>query len=131
MSPRMWILLAGLLGASGVGLGAFQAHGLERWLTKRGVSAADVEHRSANCEVAVRYQLIHAVALLGVGLLAGQGRSALAHASGVLFLLGVLFFSGGLYLGVFTGSMLHWSIVPSGGLLLIVGWLALAAQGRP
>jgi len=44
----------------------------------------------------------------------------------VAALLGVLMFSGGLYLPVLAGVAPHWAIVPIGGVLLIAGWLLLA-----
>jgi uncharacterized membrane protein YgdD (TMEM256/DUF423 family) len=47
----------------------------------------------------------------------------------LLFTAGIILFSGGLYLDVFTGDFFHWAIVPSGGLLLIVGWVFVAIHG--
>ena len=125
-SGRWWIVVAALLGASAVTLGAYHAHGLEKWLEDRGLESGEVDKQMRNCDVAVRYQLVHALALLGIGLLAGSGASRLVHASAALVLLGVVGFSGGLYVMVFAGQAIHWAIVPSGGLLLIVGWVMLA-----
>jgi uncharacterized membrane protein YgdD (TMEM256/DUF423 family) len=114
------------LGASAVTLGAYHAHGLEKWLAGRGLATDKVQEQMHNCDVAVRYQMVHALALLGIGLLARGGISRLVHVSGTLFLLGVVGFSGGLYLMVFAGTSIHWAIVPGGGLLLIVAWFVLA-----
>jgi uncharacterized membrane protein YgdD (TMEM256/DUF423 family) len=50
----------------------------------------------------------------------------LLHCTAGLFLGGIVLFSGGLYLIVFTGKLIHWAIVPSGGLLLMAAWLLLA-----
>ena len=127
MNGRIWIVLAGLLGASGVGLGAFHAHGLTNWLAKQELSEPEIAKRAANCETAVRYQMYHSLALFGVGLLARGRQNSRTKLAGGLFVLGTLLFSGGLYLFVFTGDLLHWAIVPVGGLCLIAGWLALAA----
>jgi len=123
---RCWIVVAALLGASGVTLGAYHAHGLDQRLSVRGLPISEIEEQMHNCDVAVRYQMFHALALLGIGLLARSGASRLVHVSGALFLAGVVGFSGGLYLMVFTGNAIHWAIVPSGGLLLIVAWVMLA-----
>lgn len=130
MVTKIFLVLAALLGASGVALGAYHAHGLEKSLRKQGLSEEVVSKRLDQCEVAVRYQMYHALALLAVGLLAarresGRASRGLLTAAGDLFLIGVLMFSGGLYLFVFAGNGIHWSIVPLGGLAFIVGWLAL------
>ncbi|MFM7073641.1 MAG: DUF423 domain-containing protein [Planctomycetota bacterium] len=129
--PRIWLLIAGLLGASGVGLGAYQAHGLEKMLTRRDLSREVIERRLDNCDTAAKYQLFHALALLGIASLAERRPSRLLVASASLFTAGVVAFSGGLYLIVFAGTPVHWAIVPTGGLLLILGWLALAATAVP
>lgn len=129
MNGKVWIVWAGLLGASGVGLGAFQAHGLTKWLAKQELSEAEISKRAANCETAVRYQMYHSLALIGVGLLSPRRPNAATKIAGTFFLAGTTLFSGGLYLFVFTGNLGHWSIVPSGGLFLIVAWLALAGAG--
>jgi uncharacterized membrane protein YgdD (TMEM256/DUF423 family) len=114
------------LGASAVTLGAYHAHGLDQWLAGKGLPVSEIEDQMHNCDVAVRYQMVHALALIGIGLLARTGSSRLVHAAGFLFLLGLIGFSGGLYLMVFAGTSIHWAIVPSGGLLLIVAWVVLA-----
>jgi uncharacterized membrane protein YgdD (TMEM256/DUF423 family) len=126
MNPKIWIILAGLLGAAGVSLGAYHAHGLEEWLEKRGLDSAEVAGRMHNCEVAVRYQMYHALALAAVGILALRQNTGSLTVAGVCFFLGVLIFSGLLYGIVFTGVKILGAIVPIGGVLLIVGWLALA-----
>ena len=125
---RVWILCAALLGASGVTLGAYHAHGLEGKLKKSGLSESEVVKRMDNCRTAVQYQMYHVTGLLAVGLLAVWQSSKLLNTTGVLFLLGVAGFSGGLYLMVFTGNMVHWAIVPSGGLMLICAWLSLGVS---
>lgn len=129
MNPRIWIVVAGLTGAVGVSLGAYHAHGLEAFLKKQTEEAAEVSSRMENCATAVRYQMFHGLALLGVGLLGLHSKSRLFQVAGVLFFLGMIGFSGGLYLQVFTGNFIHWSIVPAGGVLLISGWIAVAISG--
>jgi uncharacterized membrane protein YgdD (TMEM256/DUF423 family) len=126
MNPKIWLVLAGLLGAAGVALGAYHAHGLQGWLEGQGLDSAEVAKRMHNCEVGVRYQMYHALALAVVALLAFRGNAASLTIAGLCFFLGVLIFSGLLYGIVFTGIKILGAIVPIGGVLLIVGWLALA-----
>ncbi|MFO0903870.1 MAG: DUF423 domain-containing protein [Pirellulales bacterium] len=127
MFPRLCLVLAALLGASGVGLGAYHAHGLEKFLDRQALEPAVKQKRLDNCGTAVKYQLYHAVALIGLAAFAQRQTSRALQATAALWLLGVAGFSGGLYLMVFTGRIGHWSIVPAGGVALIAGWLALAA----
>jgi uncharacterized membrane protein YgdD (TMEM256/DUF423 family) len=90
-------------------------------------SGSTVARRLANAETAVRYQLVHAVALLTLALLHPVvGRRGIAWA-GAFMIAGLLGFSGGLWQIVITGRPWHWAIVPAGGLLLILAWLTLAA----
>ena len=130
MSPKVWLILASLFGATGVALGAFEAHGLERFLQRRGDSAEQIEKRLDQCDVGVRYQMYHALALLAAGVwsLRIESRSwanRLLTVSSLLFLCGIFLFSGGLYTIVFTGDTYFASVVPLGGLSFILGWLAL------
>jgi uncharacterized membrane protein YgdD (TMEM256/DUF423 family) len=133
MKARNWIVIAGLLGGSGVALGAFEAHGLESAIGEWISDPALVEKRMGDWEVAVRYQMYHALAMLGVGLMAVRGRRLLLDLAGWCFLIGPGLFSGGLYLLVLSHA---WSeagwrwlgmIVPIGGLLMIVGWVLLVS----
>ena len=138
------MVLAGLVGAAGVTLGAFGAHGLKEHLQAEGLDRPDhpanaratetdptriLEKRLADYETATRYWMYHALALLGVGVLMAVRRSRLAAAAGAAFLAGNLLFSGLLYVIVFGGPRILGAIVPIGGLLLIAGWLLVAASG--
>ncbi len=126
MQPKYWILLASLLGASGVALGAFQAHGLEPFLARQGLTGEELAKRMNNCEVGVRYQMYHALALLAVAWVVSQTGGGAAQTAGFCLFAGVLIFSGCLYGIVFTGVKILGAIVPIGGLLMIIGWLSLA-----
>lgn len=123
---RIWILIAALIGASGVTIGAYHAHGLEKQLEDAEYSQEKLAKKMDQCETAVRYQMYHALALLGVGIVSLFRRSVFLQLAAIGFLLGIAGFSGGLYLIVFADNMIHWSIVPLGGLTLILGWLAFA-----
>jgi len=129
MQAKICLLLAALLGASGVALGAYHAHGLEKMLQKREISAEKMTKTMDNCETAVRYQMLHALAVLGIGAIVASRPSRILMAAVGMFALGVAMFSGGLYLIVFAQNGIHWAIVPLGGLTLIIAWLLTAAGG--
>jgi uncharacterized membrane protein YgdD (TMEM256/DUF423 family) len=125
---RRWIAIGAILGAIGVALGAFGAHGLDEFLAKRGYAGEDLARRLDIFDTAIRYQLWHAIALVVTGL-ALQHRETIAwRSAGWLFLIGAAIFSGLLKVLTFAGP--EWkflgAIVPIGGLALIAGWLALA-----
>jgi uncharacterized membrane protein YgdD (TMEM256/DUF423 family) len=123
-----WIVVGSLVGAAGVGLGAFGAHGLEDALGSFGYEAADVTRRLGLYETAVRYHLYHSFALVLTGVML-LGRPALAwRLAAAAFLSGVALFSGLLYVLTFAGPTWSWlgAVVPIGGIALIVGWIALA-----
>lgn len=126
---RWIVFLAGALGCLGVMVGAYAAHGLEEALLARGVESVDVRERLDQCEVAVRYHMLHSLALLCVGAIASSTCGKKRTLAAVFFLLGIMLFSGGLYSMVFLGVMGHWAIVPSGGLCLMVGWVCVACLG--
>lgn len=101
----------------GVALGAFGAHGLKRRLD------ADL---LAVFEVGVRYQLFHALGLLGAGAAAGRLASGPLAWAGALFMIGSAVFSGSLYLLVLTRRRWLGAVTPLGGLALLGGWACLA-----
>jgi uncharacterized membrane protein YgdD (TMEM256/DUF423 family) len=132
MLAKTWILVAALLGAGAVTIGAYHAHGLETALAKRGLDAAEIAKQMHNCDVAVKYQMYHALAIFGIGLLAARslrGGAVVGSIAAGFMLLGVLGFSGGLYAMVFDIAKLHWAVVPLGGLMMILGWVMLAVAG--
>ena len=129
---KLWILIAALLGAGAVGIGAYHAHGLEKSLNERGLTADELAKQMHNCDVAVKYQMYHALAIFGIGVLLARSShlvTVLGSIAAGLMLVGVAGFSGGLYAMVFDLAKLHWSIVPLGGSLMILGWLMLGATG--
>ena len=140
----MWLICGAVLGGLGVVTGAFGAHGLEKKLTSdreaaiadstsgealRGDAALAVPRLLSSYEVAVRYQMYHALALLLVGVLARLSPQTAWTVAGALLLAGVLVFSGSLYALVFTRVKMWGAVTPLGGLLLIVGWLAVVVGG--
>lgn len=129
MSPKSWIILAGIVGAAGVILGAFGAHGIPDYLKKQGLSPEEVATRLDWFETAVRYHMYHAPLFIGVGLLALHGNCRWLTISGFSALVGILIFSGLLYVMAMTGITKLGMIVPIGGLALIVAWVTLAISG--
>ncbi len=126
--PRILLFLAALSGAISVGIGAMGAHSLPKQLQSQGFSQEQVDKKLDQCELATRYQMFHALAVLVLTLSGYASRSRLALAASVLMLMGTLGFSGGLYSMVFADEIIHWSIVPIGGSLFILGWLHLGAS---
>ena len=127
--PR-WLMIACLSAALAVMLGALGAHGLRRHLADAGKSQTDVEEQLDLWETAVRYHMYHALAMVVVALVIGNQSNRRAQFAGILFLCGILIFSGGLYGYVLTGIRPLALIVPLGGVAFIAGWLTLACSGR-
>ena len=117
---RMWIQTAAVLGALGVVLGAFGAHGLEARLTP---------NRLAVWTTAVAYHLLHVVALLVLALYE-RATGANIRGPAIGFTVGILLFSGSLYALALGGPPLLGPVTPLGGLSFIVGWLALIPVAR-
>lgn len=114
---KTWLLLAAVLGFSGVAAGAFGAHALRARLEPRDLEIF---------ETAVRYQLIHALALGMVAGLAGHRTTSALSGAGWAWTFGVLVFSGSLYALVLTQTRWFGAITPLGGLALLAGWALLA-----
>jgi len=131
---RYAISIGAVLGLLGVMAGAFGAHLLEGQLDAEAMAVWDL---------AARYQIVHALALLGAGILGavriradtkvnGEGRAGLAlHLAAGLFTAGVIVFSGSLYALALTGIAGLGAITPIGGTALILGWAALAIAAWP
>ena len=119
---KLFLQLAALLGAVSVAFGAFGAHAL-----KRHVSDAAV----AIFETGVRYQFYHVFALALAGILFRDYTSKWMIWSGNLFIVGMLLFSGSLYLLTYIKGTaktgLDWIgiVTPFGGLAFIAGWVCM------
>ena len=123
-----WVIIAGaLIAAAGVALGAFGAHGLEDQLRRLGHEATLVK-RLAWFETGVRYQMYHALGMLALASATAGSMSGAVRAAAGLFIVGVLLFSGSLYVMTFAGEA--WRklgmVTPLGGLAFIAGWLVVA-----
>jgi uncharacterized membrane protein YgdD (TMEM256/DUF423 family) len=106
---RSNLLAAGLLGFTGIVLGAFGAHALREQLAERGMTQV--------WQTAVLYHLLHALALLALPAWTGVRR---------LWLAGVVLFSGSLYWLALGGPKILGPVTPLGGLTLLAGWALLA-----
>src|SRR5690606_40289799 len=100
-----------------VALGAFAAHGLQPRLDAQALAWIDT---------GLRYQMFHALALLGVALLSRDAASLTLQLAGWGFTLGTLIFCGLLYAMALGAPRFLGAIVPLGGLSFLGGWLALA-----
>ena len=119
----LWIRLGSFLMFLGVLLGAFGAHGLKNTLTPEGKQIY---------QTAVLYHLIHGLGLLAVGWLATlKPMDSLAPKAGWAFVIGILLFSGSLYLLSLTGIKKLGLITPFGGLAFLIGWSCLALSAKP
>ncbi len=116
-SARRWIAAGALLAAAGVALGAFGAHGLRTRVTPRDLEIF---------ETAVRYQLVHALGILACGTLLSLPRPVPAGTAAAWLVLGIVLFSGSLYLLVGTGIRQLGMVTPLGGTAFLVGWILLA-----
>lgn len=114
---RAFLIVGSLSAFLAVGMGAFGAHALEGRL---GPSDLDTY------EIAVRYQMYHALALLFLGLALGRWPGPLGVWGGWGFVTGSLVFSGSLYVLVLTGARWLGAVTPIGGLALLVGWVLAA-----
>ena len=109
--------MASVMGALAVLCGAFAAHGLSTRLD---------ENARTVFETGARYHMYHALAL-GLAALAMRGEAfSRARMAAILFLAGIILFSGSLYLLALTGNIVLGYVTPFGGLAFIAGWIFLA-----
>lgn len=117
-----WITLGTIFAGLAVVAGAFAAHMLEKaW--------SDDPRRLEVVETAAKYQMYHSLALVAVGILSWQAKSWAARLAGVFFLVGILLFSGSLYLLAWTQIKWLGAITPLGGVSFLLGWGFLAWAG--
>ncbi len=123
MQGWLWVA-TGVNGFVAVALGAFGAHGLQRWLA----GAEALERRLAWWQTASQYHLTHALAL-GVAAYLASREPGVGKIAGVCFQIGILLFSGSLYAMTLSGARWLGAVTPFGGLALLGGWAAVAASG--
>ena len=113
---RFFFVAGSFLAFFAVALGAFAAHGLKTRLTPDMFNIF---------EIGVRYHMYHALALLAVAWASSRWPESKAHLAGWAFIVGILIFSGSLY--VLSASGIRWlgAITPLGGIAFLVGWILL------
>ncbi|CAN5475629.1 DUF423 domain-containing protein [soil metagenome] len=121
MTDKTILRVASIAGLLSVALGAFGAHGLKALVDEKSLAIFDT---------ATRYQMFHALALLLVAVQMKSGSSRFYKYTAISFILGIIFFSGSLYLLAIRsllGAELSWlgPITPLGGLFFIMGWIFL------
>lgn len=119
---RVLVIAAGLAGFAGVAIGAAASH-----LAAGNPATHDL------LDIASRYLLVHAAAMLGAAVLAQldipKRARRLALLAGALFLLGAGLFGGGITLHALVGHPVVDMIIPIGGVTMMLGWLTLAGCG--
>lgn len=114
---RTFLALASISALISVAAGAFGAHALRARL------APDL---LAVFETGARYQMYHALGLLGVAWAASRLPVGLPAAAGWLFVAGTVLFSGSLYVLALTGARWLGAATPVGGVAFLAGWACLA-----
>ncbi|MBM7648306.1 uncharacterized membrane protein YgdD (TMEM256/DUF423 family) [Bacillus ectoiniformans] len=114
---KVFIIIGAINAFLSVALGAFGAHGLE----------GKVEPRYLDIwKTGVQYQMFHATGLILVGILIGQiSPSSLLNWSGWAMLIGIILFSGSLYVLTLTKISVLGAITPLGGVAFLAGWVLL------
>jgi uncharacterized membrane protein YgdD (TMEM256/DUF423 family) len=113
-SQRQIILIGSALCGLAVALGAFGAHAFKTLLVQT--------NRVDTYELAVKYHFLHSLALLLVALLMDKVQAKTAQASASCLLVGILFFSGSLYIMALANTSSVALVTPIGGVFLLLGW---------
>lgn len=116
MTTKFLLRLIGISGALAVILASFAAHGLEHIMSP---------NRIEIFSIGVRYQLYHTLAMLAVLPIADGIYKIKVLRACRFWILGILIFSGSLYLLAVTDAKWLGMITPFGGLALIIGWILL------
>lgn len=117
LNRGLWIAL-GLAGLVAVGIGAYGAHAA-------GFDAVAHERFAS----ALLYHLVHLAGIAAALVINGRRPARLATASAILFLTGIMLFSGSLYASSFTAGATPTLLAPYGGMSFMLGWLALGIAG--
>ena len=135
MTGRNWLLLGAILGGLSVALGAFAAHGLDQVFVDKyagqtrlvaGETVPLATKFLNDFKTGAEYQMTHSLALLAVGLLVDRRASRFLTLAGWAFVVGIILFSGSLYILTLTGVTKWGMVTPLGGVAFLVGWAALA-----
>lgn len=141
---KSWTMIGGLFAALAVVLGAYAAHGLDKYLVEKygeetrevlGKEVPAAEKYLADFRTGVSYQMYHALGLIVVGIVAQTRQCWGLQIAAWCFVLGILLFSGALYVIALQGPYwqgVRWGLVaPFGGVAYILGWLSFAISACP
>ncbi len=118
MMLKLFLMLGSINMFLAVGLGAFGAHGLQPKLSERMFEIY---------QTGVQYHMIHAIGILIIAFAADRlGNPAMLSWAGWSMFLGIIFFSGSLYILSISGVKVLGAITPIGGVLFMLGWILLA-----
>lgn len=115
--PKLSIISGIVFSVLSVAIGAFGAHSLQQIL--------ESNNRVDTFETAVKYQMFHALALLFTGLFHIYFKQANLNYAIYLFIIGIIIFSGSLYILSITNIKWLGAITPIGGLAFIAAWIVL------
>lgn len=114
---KLFLLLGAIHAFLAVALGAFGAHGLEGKISDKYLKTWNT---------AVQYQMFHAIGLFVVALLADKfPQTNLITSAGWSMFIGIILFSGSLYVLSITGIKVLGAITPLGGVAFLIGWVLL------
>ena len=136
---KNWLTIGAILAGLSVVLGAMAAHVLDPFFAQKysgtktvsGFEVAASWKYLQDFKTAARYQMYHAFGLIAVGLLSRVGTKKSLQVAGWCFVLGIVLFSGSLYVLTLTGQTWWGAITPIGGFSMIAGWIALAVAACP
>ncbi|MBS7529988.1 DUF423 domain-containing protein [Hazenella sp. IB182353] len=116
---KLFVMLGSINMALAVAIGAFGAHGLASKVTVKML---------ANWQTGAHYHIIHALALVAIGILMTQmpSQTSLLTWAGWLLFAGIILFAGSLYVMVLTDVTKLGAITPIGGLAFIAAWVLVA-----
>lgn len=115
---KIFVLLGSLSAFTGVAFGAFGAHGLKARVSPEMLTV---------WQTGVQYHLVHALALLFIGILCSLlPEASQVRTAGWMIVAGTVLFSGSLYVMVLSGMRGLGIITPFGGIAFLIGWLLLA-----
>lgn len=135
MAANRWLIVGSILGGLAVGCGAFAAHFLDKHFAAK---YAGMERQVAGEQIPLarkflndfktgaEYQMYHSLALIAVGIMAERRNSSVVNFAALAFVIGIVLFSGSLYILTLTGVTRWGMVTPLGGVAFLIGWVALA-----
>ena len=117
MTSQKVLKIASIFGLLALAIGTFGAHSLSSFLIEN--------NRVDTFETAMRYHFYHTIALLVVSVLLQNNTSKHLNRAAILFSLGILIFSGSLYVLALSNFTFLGAITPLGGLCFMVAWISL------